>query len=150
FGMFQAGGFPGLARVVADWVPNPERGFAQGLIWTFSRIGGFVAPLLVGLWLFKVFHGWAIPFLLLASLGLLWCACFWLWFRNRPAEMPQVNPAERALIESWRPTTQAKPDPLPFMRFLTSRNVWALCLMYGFLGFSGNFITNWLPSYLKR
>src|SRR5438132_5274068 len=30
FGMFQAGGFPGLARVVTDWMPSPVRGFAQG------------------------------------------------------------------------------------------------------------------------
>src|SRR5438067_7744073 len=26
FGMFQAGGFPALARVVADWMPGPQRG----------------------------------------------------------------------------------------------------------------------------
>jgi sugar phosphate permease len=150
FGMFQAGGFPGLARVVADWVPTPQRAFAQGLIWTFSRLGGFVAPLLIGLWLFKVFNGWAVPFLILASLGLFWCASVWPWFRNRPGEMSQVNAAERALIESGRLAVPARPEPIPWARFLGSRNVWALCLMYGFVGFSGNFITNWLPSYLKR
>jgi sugar phosphate permease len=158
FGMFQAGGFPGLARVVADWVPTPRRGLAQGLIWTFSRLGGFVAPLLVGLWLFKAFQGWAVPFLILAGLGLIWCSAFWPWFRNRPSEMPQVNAAERAIIEAGRPpevegnkfALAPRPEPLPWSRFLGSRNVWALCLMYGFVGFSGNFITNWLPSYLKR
>jgi sugar phosphate permease len=137
FGTFQAGGFPGLARVVADWIPTPQRGFAQGLIWTCSRVGGFAAPLLIGLWLFKVCHGWAIPFLLLASLGAFWCAAFWLWFRDRPTETRPVNAA-------------ARPEPIPWSIFLRSRNVWALCLMYGFVGFSGNFITNWLPSYLKR
>ncbi|HJT79084.1 MAG TPA: MFS transporter [Gemmataceae bacterium] len=148
FGSFQAGGFPGLARVVADWVPTPRRGFAQGLLWTCSRVGGFVAPLLVGLWLFKVYHGWPIPFVILAGLGLLWCAGFWPWFRNRPAEMKGVNAAERALIEAGRPVV-ARPAPLSWSCFLGSVNVWALCLMYGFVGFSGNFITNWLPSYLK-
>jgi sugar phosphate permease len=150
FGMFQAGGFPGLARVVADWIPTTQRGFAQGLMWTFSRVGGFVAPLLVGLWLMKAFGGWAVPFLILASLGLLWCVAFWPWFRNRPAEMRQVNEAERARIEVGRPAVQARPEPVGWSRFLGSRNVWALCLMYGFLGFSGNFITSWLPSYLMR
>jgi sugar phosphate permease len=150
FGALQAGGFPGLARVVADWVPKPRRGFAQGLIWTFSRLGGFVAPLLVGLWLFKVFHGWAIAFVLLGLLGLVWCVLFWLWFRNQPAEMPQVNSAERALIETGRPADGATREPINWRRFLSSRNVWALSLMYGFVGFSGNFITSWLPSYLKR
>jgi len=155
FGTFQAGGFPVLARVVADWTPTPQRGFAQGLIWTFSRLGGFAAPLLLGLWLFKVFHGWAIPFLILAGLGLLWGAAFWLWFRNKPQEMRQVNAAERALLAAARPPAPAglsaeRPARIPLSRFLGSRNVWALCLMYGFVGFSGNFITSWLPSYLKR
>jgi sugar phosphate permease len=150
FGAFQAGGFPVLARVIADWIPVQQRGFAQGLIWTFSRLGGFVAPLLVGLWLFKVFDGWATPFVLLAGLGAVWCALFWLWFRNRPDEMSSVNVAERAIIESGRPTTPECPSPVPWSRFLRSVNVWALCLMYGFVGFSGNFITSWLPSYLKH
>jgi sugar phosphate permease len=149
FGAFQAGGFPGLARVVADWVPTPHRGFAQGLIWTCSRLGGFVAPLLVGLWLFKVYNGWPLPFLILASLGVVWCAAFWPWFRNRPMEMPGVNRAERTLIDAGRPATKSL-APVPWSRFLASRSVWALCLMYGFVGFSGNFITNWLPSYLKN
>src|SRR5436309_1733587 len=46
FAMFQAGGFPVLARVLADWMPAQQRGFAQGLVWTFSRLGGFAAPVL--------------------------------------------------------------------------------------------------------
>src|SRR5262249_25881433 len=58
FGMFQAGGFPGLARVIADWVPARQRGFAQGLVWTFSRLGGFAAPLLVVWLVTRVFGNW--------------------------------------------------------------------------------------------
>src|SRR5262245_739133 len=82
FGMFQAGGFPVLARVLADWMPAGQRGFAQGMVWTFSRLGGFLAPLLV-LGLINIFGGWTIPLWLLAGLGLAWCALFWPWFRNR-------------------------------------------------------------------
>ncbi len=148
FAMFQAGGFPGVARVVADWMPAPQRGLAQGMIWTFSRLGGFAAPLLV-LGLINASGDWATACWVLASLGLLWCALFWPWFRNRPEQMPQVNAAERALIESGRPEAPPRPAPLPWSRFLGSRNVWALCFMYGFLGFAGNFITRWLPVYLR-
>jgi sugar phosphate permease len=147
FGAFQAGGFPALARVIADWVPARQRGLAQGLVWTFSRLGGFVAPLLV-LWLFRAFGGWAAPFWVLAGLGLVWCALFWPWFRNRPDQMKQVNDAERDLIASGQ-AVLAPAGPVPWERFLRSRNVWALCLMYGFVGFSGNFITSLLPVYLK-
>jgi sugar phosphate permease len=149
FGGFQGGGFPVLARVIADWMPARQRGFAQGTVWTFSRLGGFVAPLLV-VWLIKwVFWGdWTIPLWLLALLGLLWCAVFWPWFRNKPEEMPLVNAAECNFIASNRAVSPVAKGPVPWSLFLCSRNVWALSLMYGCVGFAGNFITSLLPIYL--
>jgi sugar phosphate permease len=157
FGLFQAGGFPNWARVVADWMPVQERGLAQGTVWTFSRLGGALAPVLF-LWLCvktadgdKVAPlGWVPFFLVAAGLGLLWCLGFWPWFRNRPQEMREVNAAERELIVSGR-TSVVKPGPVPWSRMLRSPSVWGLCLMYGFVGFAGNFITAPLLSeYLKN
>src|SRR5207249_4654991 len=83
------------------------------------------------------------------GLGLLWCGVFWPWFRNRPGEMTGVNAAERSLIASGQPTQPAPQGPIPWGRFLRSRNVWALCFMYGFVGFGGNFITRLLNIYLR-
>jgi MFS family permease len=192
FGAVQAGGFPALARVLTDWMPAPQRGLAQGMVWTFSRLGGAVAPPLF-LLLLRLSGDWAPPFGILAGLGVLWCAAFWPWFRNRPEEIKQVNAAERELIagrplnpmlpdaeaeRKWRsqtgvsdrsgvrpettfgataaaandprPVTSVAAAPLPWARFLGSRNVWMLCLMYGFVGFTGNFFTSTLlPVYLK-
>src|SRR5438876_12359501 len=72
FGGFQAGGFPVLARVIADWMPARQRGSAQGMVWTSSRLGGALAPRLVVWLIIGVFAGaWAIPCWLLAGLGLL-------------------------------------------------------------------------------
>jgi MFS transporter, ACS family, glucarate transporter len=149
FGGFQAGVFPGLARVVADWMPEQQRGSAQGSIWTFSRIGGALAPVFVVWLITKVFHGWSITITLIATLGLIWSAFFWLWFRNRPEEMPHLNAAERKLIsQSWIETPRAV-GSFPWRRFLSSPNVWGLCLMYGFSGYAGNFITSFLNVYLR-
>ena len=47
FGMFQAGTFPILARLLADWMPTTERGLAQGFLWMSSRTGGVLAPLVM-------------------------------------------------------------------------------------------------------
>jgi ACS family glucarate transporter-like MFS transporter len=187
FGGFQAGGFPALARVVADWIPSRQRGFAQGMVWTFSRLGGFAAPLLV-LWLIRGFGGWETPLWLLAGLGWLWCLAFWLWFRNRPEEHPAVNAAELGVIKgaaapaldlsagahaetknedervvsavvltgvAEKPaapagaTSSPSRRGVPWLRFLASPSVWGLCLLYGFGGFAGNFITSLLPVYLR-
>ena len=49
FGAFQAGTFPSISRMMADWMPTTERGSAQGAIWMSSRIGGALAPLRSGL-----------------------------------------------------------------------------------------------------
>jgi ACS family glucarate transporter-like MFS transporter len=74
FGMFQAGGFPVLARVLADWMPTRERASAQGLVWTFSRLGGALIPFFF-YWMLDVFDTWTTPFWLLAGVGVLWsCA----------------------------------------------------------------------------
>ncbi len=149
FGMFQAGGFPTVGRVIADWMPVTERGFAQGAIWMFSRWGGALIPFLLA-WLFGICGSWPVPFVLIAVLGVVWCAVFWPWFRNRPEEMPQVNRGERNLIAAGRSTAPYVSGPVPWSRMVGSLNVWSLCLMYGFTGFSGNFFTNMLPLYLSE
>jgi ACS family glucarate transporter-like MFS transporter len=149
FGLFQAGGFPALGRVVADWMPVTERGFAQGSIWMFSRLGGALIPFLLA-WLFRVCGSWPVPFVLIGGLGILWCGAFWPWFRDRPEEMPRVNRGERKLIAAGRPADPERPGPVPWSRIAGSLSIWSLCLMYGFTGFSGNFFTNMLPLYLSE
>jgi nitrate/nitrite transporter NarK len=86
-----------------------------------------------------------------AGLGLVWCGWFWLWFRNEPEQMRQVNEAERKVIRAGRSLhSHAGHSQVPWSQLFRSRSVWALCLMYGFLGFSGNFYLTMLPTYLKN
>jgi sugar phosphate permease len=125
-------------------------GSAQGTIWMSSRLGGAMAPLLL-VGLFRAMGDWKMPLVLMAVVGLAWCAWFWPWFRNRPEEMARVNPAERTLIEAGRAGHWgAGHGQVPWARMLRSRSVWSLCLMYAFLGFSGNFYLTLLPTYLKN
>src|SRR5438132_7009038 len=149
FGAFQAGGFPVIGRIMADWMPVTERGFAQGAIWMLSRLGGTLIPFLL-VWLFWQFGGWPMPFVLIGCLGILWCAAFWPWFRNRPEEMAPVNRGERERIVAGRPPASSQPRAVPWSRMAGSLSVWSLCLMYGCTGFSGNFFTNMLPLYLSE
>jgi len=150
FGAFQAGTFPSISRMMADWMPSTERGSAQGAIWMSSRIGGAAAPFLLGK-LIRLVGDWKLPLVVVAGLGLAWCGWFWLWFRNQPEQMRQVNEAERKLIQAGRSQhSQTGHSQVPWSRLLSSRSVWALCLMYGFLGFSGNFYLTMLPTYLRN
>src|SRR5436309_7933805 len=81
FGMFQAGGFPALSRMMTDWMTRQERASAQGLIWMSSRVGGALAPLLLG-GLFYLFN-WQTAVWIVTGLGVLWCVLFWPWYRNQ-------------------------------------------------------------------
>jgi sugar phosphate permease len=149
FGMFQAGAFPAISRVTADWIPMQERATAQGLVWMCSRVGGALAPFLI-VWQINVLGGWESTFVTVSVLGLLWCAVFWPWFRNRPEEMPQVNAAERQRITAGRAAKSAGHGAVPWSKVLRSRSVWALCFMYGCGGFAANFFVTYLPSYLAN
>ncbi len=149
FGAFQAGTFPSISRMIADWIPVNERGGSQGLLWMSSRIGGAVAPALMA-WLILNLGNWRLPLIMAAILGVVWCAVFWPWFRNRPEEMPQVNADELATITGGRVVRVAhKHGPIPWSQMFASRSVLALCAMYGFLGYSGNFFLTLLPTYLR-
>ena len=149
FGMFQAGTFPVLSRLMADWIPTTERGSAQGAIWMCSRAGGVLAPMVM-VWLYHRLGNWRAPLVLGAGLGGLWCLAVWPWLRNRPEEMPPVNAAERKLIASGRAEGEAVAHrAAPWRAMLGSTNVWALWWMYGFLGFSGNFFLFMFANYLQ-
>lgn len=148
FGAFQAGAFPVWARVMTDWMSVRERATGQGAVWTCSRLGGAVGPYLF-FGLSGLFHTWTTPLWCLALLGIAWSIGFWVWFHNRPEDMPGVNAAERELIAAGRAAQAVATEPVPWKALVTSVNVWALCLVYGFTGFSGNFITNLLPTYLE-
>ncbi len=149
FGMFQAGTFPVLSRMMADWMPTTERGSAQGFIWMCSRAGGVLAPVVM-VWLYHRLGNWRSPLVLGAGLGGIWCLAVWPWLRNRPEQMPRVNAAELALIASGRVDRKsADSGRAPWKAMLRSTNVWALCGMYGFLGYSGNFFLFLFANYLQ-
>ncbi len=149
FGGFQAGMFPAISRMIADWMPTTERGTAQGLIWMSSRFGGAAAPRVTG----AAMRAWGglHAFWYLAVLGFAWIAAFWPWFRNRPAEMKWVGTGELERISAGRPkVSHGGHLRLPWKKASRSLSVWSICAMYGCLGFTGNFFIGMLPVYLNK
>jgi MFS transporter, ACS family, glucarate transporter len=149
FGMFQGGLFPLTSRLLADWMPVSERGLAQGCLWTSSRLGGALAPVVV----VQLFHTVGIgqaAFWMLAAVGFVWAALFWPWFRGTPEQMPGVNAVELKTIEAGRSNRpHVGHGAVPWGRLLGSRSAWCLCLMYGGLALTGNFFITLLPAYLR-
>jgi MFS transporter, ACS family, glucarate transporter len=149
FGCGEAGAYPNLARVTKTWFPLRQRGFVQGSIWTTARLGGAVAPLVIGR--LAVWVGWRPAFWALGCLGLAWCVCWWLWFRDRPEEVAACNDAERELIREGAPPVVEHGHPkAPWGRMLASPTMWAMCVASFGISFGWYFFPTWYPTFLKE
>ena len=148
FGAGEAGCFPILTRMLSMWLPARERITAQGLLWAFARWGGAFTPPLalmaIGL------LGWRYSFVAFASLGLLWCAIFWFWFKDNPNQHTSVNDAERELLETSRVLMTHHTGQKAWFSLLATPEVAALCLQYFCVSFSWYFYITWLPTYLRE
>ncbi len=154
FGLGEAGAYPNVGRALARWFPYRDRAAAQGAIWMASRFGGALAPLLVvGLkgWL----GGWQAAFWFLGAVGIIWSCGFFLWFRDRPEEKKSVSAAECALIRAEEAAAGSIYDDhshrsVPWLRLLTSSNLWATYLTAALVSYSWYFYVTFLPLYLKE
>jgi sugar phosphate permease len=154
FGAGEAGAFPNMVRSFSRWFPARERGQANGVLFFGSRAGGMlsapIALLLIGR------SGWRASFVMFGSLGLLWAAAWYAWFRDEPSEHPAVNAAELALIRPPSPVhgfgaaSAVAQHHTPWRLLLTSTNLWAICAMYFGFGYGLYFYFTWLPTYLIR
>ncbi len=153
FGCGEAGAYPNLARVVGSWFPFRERAFAQGGIWFCARMGGAVAPFVIGRLSEGI--GWRRAFWVLGLVGVAWCVLFAWWFRDRPEDHPKVNEAEldeiRAGPHSWQSRTAAAGHgDVPWRQALTSANLWAVCLAAFCVSFGWYFYPTWQPDFLEQ
>ena len=155
FGLGEAGAYPNIARAFHNWFPFQERGFAKGAVWMAGRLAGGLTPFVVYFLLAggAVSSGqtiaWRHTFWIFGGLGVIWCAAFWIWFRDRPDQKAGVNAAEIALIHESDPSHAEKRPPVPWGKLATSPNLWALCLMYSCAAYGWYFNITFLPKYLK-
>src|SRR5262249_11233358 len=70
FGCGEAGAYPNVNRVTGIWFPFRERAFAQGAVWMCARLGGAVAPSIIGL--LAALYGWRTAFWILGLVGVAW------------------------------------------------------------------------------
>lgn len=145
FGAGEAGAYPNSSGAIARWFPVVERARAQGLVWMASRLGGALAPLMVipiqAAW------GWRASFYVFGAMGLVWAVVWFWWFRDDPAEMPAVTPAEREEIGGLGSPAHGG---LPWKIALAKPNLWWIMLMYHAQAWAGFFYLTWLHTFLEN
>jgi MFS family permease len=145
FGAGEAGCFPNLTKMFSAWIPLAERARAQGIMWASARWGGAFTPPLV-IFAFRYLN-WRAAFVAFGALGLVWCATFWRWYRDKPSEHASVNAAE---LERMPQNVDASHAETPWARLIASRTIWLLWLQYFCLSFGWYFYITWLPTYLQE
>jgi ACS family glucarate transporter-like MFS transporter len=139
FGISEAGAYPGAARAICNWLPLGERGRANGILISGSRLGGAVSfPLLA--WMLTRWQ-WRTSFWLLGGIGLVWAILWLLWFRDYPAHV-QVEAAPRDAIH--------KPSGIELSTVLRSKSVGLAMVQYFASNFTFFIALSWMMPYLKR
>jgi MFS family permease len=154
FGAGEAGAYPNIAKATRNWFPYQERGRAQGLVWTFGRFGGSIAPILVFALaypfnFFGVMAGWRGAFLTLGLLGMFWVIGFRIFYRDTPRDHEGVNDAEREMIEASTGASD-KPAPFSWSAALSSPTLWMLSIMYFCSNSGWSFLITYVKPYLEN
>jgi MFS transporter, ACS family, glucarate transporter len=147
FGAGEAGCFPNLTKAFTTWLPLEERVRTQGFMWTLARWGGAFTPILV-VTAFG-FMSWRTAFLCFGSLGLIWAALFWWWFKDDPSKHPGVNAGELQLLTRVKGLAGSHAD-VPWRKILRSRTVWLLWGQYFCSSFAWYFFITFQPKYLQE
>jgi len=149
FGAGEAGAWPNAARTFSRWIPAPERGRVQGVFFAGAFLFGGLTPVLVGL--LEPHVGWRGVFACFGLTGFIWATAWFRWFRDEPADHPQVGAAELALISEGRGQAGRHDLDGQTLRALAgSVSAWALCLGYFSNSYGSYFVMTWLPTYLAE
>lgn len=169
FGAGEAGAFPSATRAFSRWLPATERGFAQGITHSGSRLAAALTPPAVAFMMTT--WGWRSAFLLFGALGFVWGAVWYWYYRDDPEDHPGVDDAELEVIRRGRKTKEAGSGPageaggepgaggdqrdgaddeegVPWAILARSRNMWLIALMYFCYVYTFWIYLTWIPSYL--
>lgn len=136
FGAAEAGAFPGSARAFYNWLPVEQRGLANGIIFSGSRLGAAIAfPLMAAL--FGGF-GWRGSFVILGLITALWSVFWMVWFRDYPPGVAPLAAETRDDREAgFGAMFRSKAMLLPMMQYFASNFTFFICL-------------SWMLPYLKE
>ncbi len=146
FGAGEAGAFPNVARVMARWFPDHERGRAQGVLLAASQVGGALAPFLAAILIQTI--GWRWTFAAFGSVGAVWAAGFYVWFRDDPADHSAANANEVAYIGRGASAANVHTQ-IPWALVGSNPSIWFLSLIMACGSFNSYIYFSWFPKYLQ-
>jgi ACS family glucarate transporter-like MFS transporter len=148
--------FPASNQFVSRWIPQQERGFANGLIFSGVGIGAGLSPPLISYLVLQ--YGWRFSFWVCSVVGLVAGLVWYVSSRDTPAKHPGVSTSELALISSGLTLASTSGQAnrtdssklVPWTRVLTSKDVLAVTVSYFCFGYVAWIFFSWFYIYLAQ
>ncbi|MFZ4455963.1 MAG: MFS transporter [Bacteroidales bacterium] len=147
-GLGEAGPWPGATKSNAEWFPQKERAFAQGLFGAGASIGAIFSPIIIAL-LYTAF-GWKMTFVVVGLIGLLWLIPWLIINKKGPKNHPWITPEEQKYILDGQPESKLLMDekPLTVGQLLKNKKSYSIIVGRFFLDPVWWMFVAWLPIYL--
>ncbi|WP_003544135.1 MFS transporter [Desulfotomaculum nigrificans] len=137
---------PTHTSLTARWMPRREAGRAMGFYYIGMPVGIMITmPLTV--WIIENW-GWKMAFYSFAFVGIIWCALWWWYGRDKPEQHPSITKEELDLIKSDQDPQEVMDQPTAWKTIFTNKSVWGLSISYFFHNYLWYLYMTWLPGYL--
>jgi sugar phosphate permease len=143
---FKAGGWPAMAKIIGKWYPRRKYGRVWSIISTSSRVGTFVAVVVLGALLTWI--SWRAVFMVSAGVAAAIVFVGFVWLKDRPEDVG-ISP----VVDEGGPTVNA-PHFLDgttlsqaCLVFARTARVWLICFGLALLTALMDFF-NFIPLYL--
>ncbi|MCU1258591.1 MAG: transporter, family, glucarate transporter [Bryobacterales bacterium] len=147
-GIGESAAMPACNKVIRQWFPVEERGFATAIFHSGVFVSVVIANPLVA-WL-VIHSGWRWSFVIVGALGFVWLY-FWLRWFQPPEQCSWLPESERRQILKHRdyPVSTARTSFWTVAGvLLRQKTMWGLALTEGCVNYMNYLFLSWLPSYL--
>jgi MFS family permease len=142
-GLGEGATFPTATRAMASWTPVGKRGFAQGLVHSFARLGNSITPWFVAT-LIAAFS-WRASFVLVGILSTAWALGWALYFRDNPAKHKGITQEELAIL----PNISRKREKIAVPWKPVLKRMFPVVVVYFCYGWTLYMFMGWLPSFFN-
>ncbi len=146
-GLGEAGPWPGATKSNAEWFPQKERAFAQGLFGAAASIGSILAPIVILMLYISI--GWKLTFVVVGSLGLAWLIPWLIINKKGPKEHKWITDLEREYILNGQPESKVTNEKAKsWGELLSNKKNYSVILGRFFLDPIWWMFVTFLPMYL--
>lgn len=149
-GFGEAGNWPGAAKSNAEWFPQKERAFAQGIFNAGASVGAIISAPLIA-YLYTV-YGWRITFPIIATFSLIWLIPWLIINKATPKFHPWLSKEESEhILAGQSKTSENNPEKvLTWGQLFRIKQSYSVIVSRFFLDPIWWIFVSWLPIYLNE